>query len=93
MRLLGLVSGRVLPGFNLFGGLLYFFGPRESVEFHPGFDPRKSVEGVQVCFEITEARLRRHLTECRIAGGVAGGVLRTPHILFGFVSARVFDLV
>ena len=55
MRRLGWVLGRVLVGLTLVGVLIYAFGPREPVDLHPRFDPRKFGEGVQVYFESIES--------------------------------------
>ncbi len=55
MRRFGWVLGRVLLGLVLVGGLVYAFGPREQIDLHPRFDPRKFGEGVQVYSESTEA--------------------------------------
>ena len=55
MRRFGWVIGRVLLGLGLVCGLIYVFGPREPVDLHPRFDPRKFGEGVQVYFESIES--------------------------------------
>ncbi len=55
MQRFGWILGRLLLGLVLVGGLIYLFGPRESVDLHPRFDARKFGEGVQVYFESTEA--------------------------------------
>ncbi|SDW57820.1 Esterase/lipase [Ruegeria halocynthiae] len=55
MQHFGWVLGRLLLGLAVICGLVYLFGPREQVELHPRFDPRKFGEGVQVYFESTES--------------------------------------
>ncbi len=55
MRRFGWVLGRLLLALIFIGGLIYWFGPREEVNLHPRFDPRKFGEGVQVYFESTES--------------------------------------
>ncbi|WP_170325385.1 alpha/beta hydrolase [Ruegeria arenilitoris] len=55
MRRFGWVLGRVLLVLIVLGGMIYWFGPREEVDLHPRFDPRKFGEGVQVYFESTES--------------------------------------
>ncbi|WP_299945725.1 alpha/beta fold hydrolase [uncultured Ruegeria sp.] len=55
MQRIGWVLGRLLLGLVLIGGLAYVFGPREPVDLHPRFDPRKFGEGVQVYFESIES--------------------------------------
>ncbi len=55
MQRFGWILGRLLLGLVLVGGVLYFFGPREPVDLHPRFDPRKFGEGVQVYFESIES--------------------------------------
>ncbi|WP_170544943.1 alpha/beta hydrolase [Ruegeria arenilitoris] len=55
MRRFGWVLGRLLLVLIVLGGMIYWFGPREEVDLHPRFDPRKFGEGVQVYFESTEA--------------------------------------
>ncbi len=55
MRRFGWILGRLLLALVVVGGLIYWFGPREEVNLHPSFDPRKFGEGVQVYFESTEA--------------------------------------
>ncbi|WP_052265150.1 alpha/beta fold hydrolase [Ruegeria sp. ANG-R] len=55
MQRLGRVLGRLLLGLVLVCGGIYLFGPREPVNLHPRFDPRKFGEGVQVYFESTES--------------------------------------
>ncbi|MCX8953823.1 alpha/beta fold hydrolase [Ruegeria sp. NA] len=55
MRRLGQLLGRLFLALIALGGLVYWFGPREEVNLHPSFDPRKFGEGVQVYFESTEA--------------------------------------
>ncbi len=55
MRRLGWVIGRLLLVLITVAGLAYFFGPREAIDLHPRFDPRKFGEGVQVYFESTES--------------------------------------
>ncbi|WP_170572502.1 alpha/beta hydrolase [Ruegeria atlantica] len=55
MRLFGWVLGRLLLALIVVGGLIYWFGPREEINLHPRFDPRKFGEGVQVYFETTES--------------------------------------
>ncbi|MES0823888.1 alpha/beta hydrolase [Ruegeria sp. SCP11] len=55
MRRFGWVLGRLLLALIVIGGLVYWFGPREEVNLHPRFDPRKFGEGVQVYFESTES--------------------------------------
>ncbi|WP_170770337.1 alpha/beta hydrolase [Ruegeria lacuscaerulensis] len=37
------------------GGLIFWLGPREEVDLHPTFEPRKFGEGVQVYFESVES--------------------------------------
>ncbi|WP_171126473.1 MULTISPECIES: carboxylesterase [unclassified Ruegeria] len=51
MRLIG----RLCLALIAIGGLIYWFGPREDVDLHPQFDPRKFGEGVQVYFESVES--------------------------------------
>ncbi|CAD0185148.1 Thermostable monoacylglycerol lipase [Ruegeria sp. THAF57] len=51
MRLIG----RLCLALIAVGGLIYWFGPREVVDLHPQFDPRKFGEGVQVYFESVES--------------------------------------
>ncbi|WP_420586676.1 alpha/beta hydrolase [Ruegeria sp.] len=55
MRRFGWFLGRLLLALIVVGGLIYWFGPREEVDLHPRFDPRKFGEGVQVYFESTES--------------------------------------
>lgn len=55
MRRFGWFMGRLLLALVVVGGLIYWFGPREEVDLHPRFDPRKFGEGVQVYFESTES--------------------------------------
>lgn len=55
MRVFGWALGRLLLGLIAIGGLVYVFGPREPVDLHPNFDPRKFGEGVQVYFESVES--------------------------------------
>jgi pimeloyl-ACP methyl ester carboxylesterase len=55
MQRLGWILGRLLLVLIVLGGLIYWFGPREEVDLHPRFEPRKFGEGVQVYFESTEA--------------------------------------
>ncbi|WP_170438698.1 alpha/beta hydrolase [Ruegeria arenilitoris] len=55
MRRLGRFLGRALLALVVVGGLIYWFGPREEVDLHPRFDPRKFGEGVQVYFESIES--------------------------------------
>ncbi len=55
MRRLGRFLGRALLSLVVVGGLIYWFGPREEVDLHPRFDPRKFGEGVQVYFESIES--------------------------------------
>ncbi|WP_170764227.1 alpha/beta hydrolase [Ruegeria lacuscaerulensis] len=55
MQRFGWVLGRLLLVLVVVGGLIYWFGPREEVNLHPRFDPRKFGEGVQVYFESTES--------------------------------------
>ncbi len=55
MRRFGWLLGRLLLTLVIVGGLIYWFGPREEVDLHPRFDPRKFGEGVQVYFESTES--------------------------------------
>ncbi|WP_170400033.1 alpha/beta hydrolase [Ruegeria arenilitoris] len=55
MRRFGWVLGRLLLVLIVLGGVIYVFGPREQVDLHPRFDPRKFGEGVQVYFESTES--------------------------------------
>lgn len=54
MQRFGWILGRLLLGLALIGGLVFVFGPREPVDLHPRFDPRKFGEGVQVYFESIE---------------------------------------
>lgn len=55
MQRFGWFLGRLLLALIVVGGLIYWFGPREEVDLHPRFDPRKFGEGVQVYFESTES--------------------------------------
>ncbi|WP_170349158.1 alpha/beta hydrolase [Ruegeria atlantica] len=55
MQRFGWFLGRLLLALIVVGGLIYWFGPREQVDLHPRFDPRKFGEGVQVYFESTES--------------------------------------
>ncbi len=55
MQRFGWVLGRLLLVLIVLGGLIYWLGPREEVDLHPRFDPRKFGEGVQVYFESTES--------------------------------------
>ncbi len=51
MRLIG----RLCQALVAVGALIYWFGPREDVDLHPRFEPRKFGEGVQVYFESVES--------------------------------------
>ncbi len=51
MRLIG----RLCLALVAVGALIYWFGPREDVDLHPRFEPRKFGEGVQVYFESVES--------------------------------------
>ncbi len=51
MRLIG----RLCLALVAVGALIYWFGPREEVDLHPRFEPRKFGEGVQVYFESVES--------------------------------------
>ncbi len=51
MRLIG----RLCLALVAVGALIYWFGPREDVDLHPRFEPRKFGEGVQVYFESIES--------------------------------------
>lgn len=55
MRRFGWLLGRVFLALVVVGGLIYWFGPREDVNLHPRFEPRKFGEGVQVYFESKES--------------------------------------
>lgn len=55
MRRFGWLLGRLLLVLIALGAVIYWFGPREQVDLHPTFDPRKFGEGVQVYFESTES--------------------------------------
>ncbi|WP_170581180.1 alpha/beta hydrolase [Ruegeria arenilitoris] len=55
MRRLGRFLGRALLALVVVGGLIYWLGPREEVDLHPRFDPRKFGEGIQVYFESIES--------------------------------------
>lgn len=55
MRRFGLLLGRTILALIVVGGLIYWVGPREDVDLHPRFEPRKFGEGVQVYFESIES--------------------------------------
>ena len=55
MRRFGWFLGRFLLALAVVGTLVYWFGPRETVNLKPQFEPRKFGEGVQVYFESVES--------------------------------------
>ncbi|WP_235216135.1 alpha/beta hydrolase [Ruegeria halocynthiae] len=55
IRRFGWFLGRFFLVLWLVGGLIYWLGPREQVDLHPRFEPRKFGEGIQVYFESVES--------------------------------------